>query len=296
MLQSPEAIKQQLIDAGLNPALIYSQGGMGGQVTSGPQGGAAQPQGVQTFGLQQLIDPLTTAQIANINADTKNKDADTANKNQDTKVKQAQEENIKANTLWTDIRRQIDENNLTISNETINEQITAIKTKTLSALEELEQKKLANSITKETYEEQVGKIKQEFANTISQGLIMQEEIKKLQAVQNNINMDTKQKEAEIKRINQDTQLLRHKIFETINNTNLLRVKAMTETEQKQYLKTMAENIVNEFEAKYGWNTFTKEDAFRIGEGVVDAVGTAFGISSGSALIGQGHKVVKGFKP
>lgn len=295
-LQSPQAIKQQLLDAGLNPALLYSQGGMGGQVASAPQGAAAQPQGVQTFGLQQLIDPLTSAQIANINADTKKKENESDNISQDTKLKQAIEENTKANTLWTQIRSEIDNNNLTISNETIQDQITQIKTKTYEALEELEEKRLNNSITKDTYEEQVGKIKQEFANSVTQGLIMQEEINKIKAVTDNVKWDTEQKKAEIKKINRETELMRYKIFETINNTNLARVKTMTEQEQQQYLKTLKENIVNEFEAKYGWNTFTKEDAFRIGEGVVDAVGTAFGISSGSALIGQGHKVVKGFKP
>lgn len=75
-LYSIPAQMQQIKDAGLSPSLFYGQaGGISGQ--SGSQGTGAS--GVQnpTYG----IDPLTMAQIKNINADTQNKEADTNKKN-----------------------------------------------------------------------------------------------------------------------------------------------------------------------------------------------------------------------
>lgn len=87
LLQSPSAMVKQLREAGLNPALMYSQGGMGGSVQSGPQGQGTNPTGAPTLGLQQVLDPLTIAQIKNINADTKKKEEETENTKFDSMLK-----------------------------------------------------------------------------------------------------------------------------------------------------------------------------------------------------------------
>lgn len=77
LLQSPEALKKQYKKAGLNPALMYSSGGVGGHVTNGPQAQTQGGQGAPTLGLQQILDPLTLSQIKNIEADTNKKNAET---------------------------------------------------------------------------------------------------------------------------------------------------------------------------------------------------------------------------
>ena len=96
LLHSPSAMVKQLKEAGLNPALMYSGSGMGGQVTQGPQGEAQGGQMPTALGLQNFVDPLTYAQIQNINADTDKKEEDTKNISQDTELKKAQEEYTKA--------------------------------------------------------------------------------------------------------------------------------------------------------------------------------------------------------
>lgn len=284
MLQNPKSMVKQLKEAGLNPALMYSNGGMGGQTQSGPQGTPQAGTGAPTLGIQNITDPLSVAQIKNIEADTKKKEEEANNISQDTKLKQAQEEYTKSQTFWTDIRANIDKNNLTISTATINEQITTIKTKTASAIEELHQQRRDNKINDETFYEQINQIKQDYANSVSQGLIMAEEVEKLKAVTENVKMDTAQKEEETKKIKWECRVMQQEVYNIINDTNLKRLQAMTEQEQQNYLRTLQENIVNEFEAKYGW-TLTKEDAMRMGEGVINAIGVIGGISTGSAVVG-----------
>lgn len=90
-LQSPKALVQQYKEAGLNPALLYGMGGGGGHVSSAPQGQAQSGQGAPTLGTQQIIDPLTSAQIANIMADTKKKEQEVKNVEQDTLLKKSAE-------------------------------------------------------------------------------------------------------------------------------------------------------------------------------------------------------------
>ena len=93
-LQSPQAMVQQLKNAGLNPALMYSMGGAGGHVASAPQGGAGSGSGAgNQLGLQNLfsVDPLTMAQIENINADTDKKKEEVKNTQQDTALKKSME-------------------------------------------------------------------------------------------------------------------------------------------------------------------------------------------------------------
>lgn len=101
----PQQQMQRYKDAGLNPALMYGGGGVGGQTisnlnTQGVNGGTAQQNpGEQTtaqgMGIQlanaALQNSLLKSQRENIDADTANKQADTANK-------PLQGKNIEANT------------------------------------------------------------------------------------------------------------------------------------------------------------------------------------------------------
>lgn len=92
-LYSPAAQMKQLREAGLSPSLMYQNGG-----------GNAGASGAQSAGLQgpypsaQSLDPLTFAQIANINADTKVKENQAENIGTDTELKGQQIINIIADT------------------------------------------------------------------------------------------------------------------------------------------------------------------------------------------------------
>lgn len=114
--ETPAAMVRQLKEAGLSPSMMY--GDMGGSSgVSAPQGagvgGGAYPSG-------KILDPLTIANIANINADTKKKDAerdnleqDTANKGQEYELIGAQINNVLKDTEY----KQIGIKAMEISNE-----------------------------------------------------------------------------------------------------------------------------------------------------------------------------------
>lgn len=284
LLQSPSAMVKQLREAGLNPALMYSQGGMGGSVQQGPQGGATGGTGTPTLGLQQIIDPLTMAQIENINADTKNKEADTEKKKEETISEKLNQNLIETETEFKEIQKMLEQNNLTISNETINDKITSIKTDAQKAVEELEKLKLENGITKETYNDQIQKIKQDTINTITQGEIMLLEKDKLNATINNLNMDTKKKEQEIQEIKWKCNLLRQEVAKALNEVNLTYYMTLTEKNKAIYYQNESTRIATELANKYGW-TFTKQDVYNIVETILSGTGMIFGISSGSAVVG-----------
>lgn len=81
-LQSPDAIRRQLEKAGLSIGLMYGQGGMGGQMTSGAQADSPAAQNRGTIPMQNVFD----AQIAAILADAKLKEAQTEKTESETEV------------------------------------------------------------------------------------------------------------------------------------------------------------------------------------------------------------------
>ncbi len=290
-IQSPKAMVKQLLEAGLNPALMYSQGGMGGQVQSGPQGGSnASPTGAPTLGLQEFMDPLLMAKVKNIEADTENKEADTDKKKEETKTEQFNQDYIKSNTELNEIQKLIDQNNLQISNETINEQITIVKTSAQQAIEELNALKLENKLNTETYNDKVTKIKHDTINTITQGEIMLLEKEKLKATTENINIDTKKKEQEIQEIKWKCNLLRQEVAKTLNEVNLTYYMTLSEQSKANYYNQETIRIAEELANKYGW-TFTKDDIYKITGIIMQGVGAACGISSGAVTLMQGTKTM-----
>ena len=223
------------------------------------------------------------AKIKNIEADTKNKEADTDKKKEETKTEIFNQNLINSKTELNEIRKQIDNNNLTISTETINDIITKTKTEAQQAIEELTKLKLTNGITKETYNEQITKIKQDSINTITQGEIMQLEKDKIKATTENIEKDTEKKEKEIEEIKWKCKLLNHEISKKINEINLTYYMTLSEDKKAKYYETETTRIATEMANKYGW-TFTKEDIYRITEQLINGTGMIFGISTGSAVV------------
>lgn len=92
-LYSPQAQMKMIKEAGLSPSLYYQNAGG----TAGQSG--AQSQGINgAYPSAQVLDPLTFAQIANLNADTKKKEEEADNIDKDTELKGQQIINIIADT------------------------------------------------------------------------------------------------------------------------------------------------------------------------------------------------------
>ena len=98
-LQSPEAKRQQLEDAGLSVGMMYGMGGAGGTLTSGAQAATPStnnPQRIpnQALGMEAAMMMANAkklqAETENIKEDTKKKEAETANAWRDTDVKTKQ--------------------------------------------------------------------------------------------------------------------------------------------------------------------------------------------------------------
>lgn len=102
---SAEQQKQRLIEAGLNPALMYGIGGEGGSSVSSGGGTGSEVQGVGNPGTQAVMMglqaksiesqiALNNAQASKINAETKKTEADTGKTKADTKVSIVNADNI----------------------------------------------------------------------------------------------------------------------------------------------------------------------------------------------------------
>lgn len=275
LTQSPAAMVQQLKEAGLSIGMMYGKGGMGGHTVSGPQGQAQGGQGAPSLGLQNLVDPLTLAQIKNINADTKNKEQDTKNKETQNQTELLNQEVTRVNKEFLQIELQIRQNDLTISNETIDAQIQTIVNQADLAYQEVLEKYYQNEITYETFEEQVEKIKQESINTVTQGEILKLQKEQIKAITNNTKIDTKEKEQKIQNMKMEYAVLQRQVVLTANQINLTHYQALNEQEKTKLIQAEATKIVEELANKYGYN-LTKEDCFRlletiVGQGVLGAI-------------------------
>lgn len=102
---SPEQQKQRLIEAGLNPSLMYGIGGEGGSSVSSGGGTGPEVQGVSNSGTQAVMMglqaksiesqiALNNAQASKINAETEKTEADTEKTEADTKVSIVNADNI----------------------------------------------------------------------------------------------------------------------------------------------------------------------------------------------------------
>lgn len=102
---SPEQQKQRLMEAGLNPGLMYGLGGEGGSSVSSGGGTGAEVQGVGNPGTQAVMMglqaksvesqiALNNAQASKINAETKKTETDTEKTKADTNVSIVNADNI----------------------------------------------------------------------------------------------------------------------------------------------------------------------------------------------------------
>lgn len=119
---------EELNKAGLNPALMYKQGGAGGttaaNTVNNTSASASRPMEIQQMIGLSLQNSLQKAQIENIEADTKGKEIDNTNKNKDG----VGFNNIKADTAVKEQDAAIKKVQATIANATIEESISMITT------------------------------------------------------------------------------------------------------------------------------------------------------------------------
>lgn len=209
----------ELKKAGLNPALMYGEGGGGGVTASSTPGnvsGGKAPEGTGTAGQMagmgmQLA--LQKAQIENINADTANKvaqnpnfgitgeniHAGTENTQADTKNKALQGENIKADTLLKQADADIANAAAQVANSTIEENIQAIVAATATAEANTTQAEAQNMITQATKETTIRMIK-----TKALGMILDNALTK--AVTAKTGQETMNIEAERRNIKNKIQM------------------------------------------------------------------------------------------
>lgn len=206
-LQSPEAIKQQLQDAGLSVGLMYGQGGMGGHMQSGAQTSSA---GATNFG-RFAANPILDAQTASIIANAEKTAAETENIKENTKKTQ-----VDAANAWKDLdvkskqlivmENQINEiqQNITESQQKV-ENMIAEKANILQQNNNL---KAAEELTKaqKDYQESLKKLTD---------IQIEWEPAKQQAALENIKAQTKQYNAATKKLLAEAKL-------TEEQTNLLK--------------------------------------------------------------------------
>lgn len=203
LTQSPQAMTEQLRKAGLNPAMINSKGGMGGHTQSGPQGGANGAGNISTFGLQQVLDPMTFAQIENINADTRKKESET-------KLTDSQ---IKTQELTNEYQQLENDFNLA----TYGERFQKFKAECASAVEQANIDRINGKIAEETYEEQLELIGQNLLIAKAKEALLKSQKNLTDEQINEILKSIKLMEAQIWKLSSETDLNEEQLTKLVND-------------------------------------------------------------------------------
>lgn len=98
-IESPQAQKRALLDAGLSPGLIYGQSGVGGSVQSGAQAQSPAMLGAIPFQMSNIMDVSQSAEMAKANAEIANINTDTESKKADLPIKEQMKANIQQEIL-----------------------------------------------------------------------------------------------------------------------------------------------------------------------------------------------------
>lgn len=176
---------EEIKKAGLNPALLYKNGGQGGSTNvatvsnNAPQADSKAFAPMDLAGIMQL--KLLEAQEENIKADTKNKLAN-AQKTAgvDTEVAKSQLQLMAAQTDNEVIKKEINEQirdqqfvETHIKQMTMNMVVSQAQSQTAQMWETLQQQVMQNKITRETADEQIAIIKQQKINLVLQKQVME---------------------------------------------------------------------------------------------------------------------------
>ena len=185
-LYSPGAQLQQIKDAGLSPSMFYGDAkGISGQ--AGAQGAGVAGVEPHTFGL----DPLTTAQIANLNANARKTNAEADTEQGKNERGAAEIENIykdndmkQALTHWYQFKSEREQIDNVIAKESMPDQIKIFKEKAeymeyLAKTQAFEaaNKGLECEYNQRTIDTRVEKLNQDLAETISRIALQHSELK-----------------------------------------------------------------------------------------------------------------------
>lgn len=177
---------EQLGKAGLNPALMYKQGGAGGTTAAatGAVGGAKAPAGgmeIMNMMMQQAQIKLmeaqaakTTAEIPNISKTGQNIEASTENLKADTANKAVQKEILETESYMKNIQSYIAE-------ETQNDAVAMIKTGLRKFTAEMHQAETQQKITQETAENNIKTVAAQYAKILLENKAIQKAMNKTDA-------------------------------------------------------------------------------------------------------------------
>lgn len=184
------AQKDQMKRAELNPALMYGMGGGGGQTANVPTGSAPTASGgIAAAHVNNSLDiaqmKMLDAQIANLNADTAQKNATAA------KLSGVDTEEAKTRISGNNIQNAFNE-------KTLEDRINKVNIEKDIALNQLSQEQVKTNVTESTRSEQIAKIKAEALLTAGQVLLTGANIK-------NTDKDTELKANQILKNNAEIQ-------------------------------------------------------------------------------------------
>lgn len=156
----PNQVKM-MQEAGLNPALMYGQGGGGGTTAgSGNMGSVSQEQ-VSNVGANAAQAAMMMSQIELTKAQTKKTEAEAENiEGVERGLKEAQTGNIQADTKLRLIQEKADNLNLEFQDRTLDSRVQAIYSQGDKLLQEAQQLRNQTNISNATWQEEVKQIKQ----------------------------------------------------------------------------------------------------------------------------------------
>lgn len=155
--------KDQMLKAGLNPALMYGMKGGGGTTTGSQSGGSAQGGQAPMAKMMDINQAqklkaetdLINAQTTKLNAETPKVKEETGNIEADTVLKFQNVKNAQAQESLTNLEIEYQNIQNNIASKTVTEAIELIKANTNNALERLEILKNDKLISDETYENEI---------------------------------------------------------------------------------------------------------------------------------------------
>lgn len=201
------AQKKQMMDAGINPALMYGGTASGGSTNaiaaSTPGGGnAADAASTQMAGNKTAMDvaqlALMGAQKENIEADTANKQAGAGKATAETGAVGANIENTEANTKLTDYKADIAKIEAEVAGKTQKEAIATIVSNSEKAIQEQMAQVADTNVKQQTQDERVKQIKAESMGAILRNAATKTGIQLDQAKINEITQTLQQKWEQLK--------------------------------------------------------------------------------------------------